>query len=165
MRKHLYFICPTDHLEPVIESTFHEENYFCSSLGNSISFDHMMMEEINQLIETKNIREITFVLSDSNKLFKEALNNQVHKAGNSLEEFFHDIKNQKKLTSVIWKKSDLQLPVLSLYLDRRIRELQSQISFWFEDKVKINAKVYNRQKKVFKDIHSELFSLKYYSQN
>lgn len=56
MQKHLYFICPTDHLETVINNTFKQENYYCNSLGNSIKFDSEMVGQINVLIETKNIR-------------------------------------------------------------------------------------------------------------
>ncbi|NME68547.1 hypothetical protein [Flammeovirga aprica] len=165
MLKHLYFICPTDHLESVIESTFREENYYFTSLGNSITFDQTKMEEINDFIESKNIKEVTFVLSDTNTFFKEALNNQFFNEGNHMNNFYHEISNQKKLTSVIWQKSDLQLPVLSLFLDRKMKELQAYINYWFEDKVKVNAKIYSRKKNVFNEIHSELYSLRYYSQN
>ncbi len=73
MRKHLYFICPTDRLEAVINARFKQENYYWTSLGNSVSFDNERVGEINALMETKSITGITFVLSDDNCMFLDAL--------------------------------------------------------------------------------------------
>ena len=63
MGKHLYFVCPTDNLETVIENHFQNKNYFLSSLGNSLGFSFEVVEEINSLIENKGITEINFVLA------------------------------------------------------------------------------------------------------
>mgnify|MGYP004137638051 CR=1 FL=1 len=65
MRKHLYFVCPTDHLETVINDHCYQENYYLTSLGNSVSFNSEFIGEINSLIEANRITEITFILSDN----------------------------------------------------------------------------------------------------
>ena len=46
MLKHLYFICPTDFLEGVIENVFKQINYYYTSLGNSITFDKDSVKQL-----------------------------------------------------------------------------------------------------------------------
>ena len=74
MKKCLYFICPTDCLESTIQSTFHQENFFYSSLGNSVNFNECELNQAKQLICDKGIREISFILADDfMKIFAEVL--------------------------------------------------------------------------------------------
>ena len=65
MRK-LYFVCPTDCLERTLDKN-RQENYYVTSLGNSVIFSEEMVEKINSFIESKGIKEITFVLSNNNR--------------------------------------------------------------------------------------------------
>ena len=66
MSRHLYFVCPTDNLEKLIEEKYPQENYYLTSLGNSIKFSNDFIVEINGLIEAKGIEKVTFVLSKNN---------------------------------------------------------------------------------------------------
>ena len=63
---HRHFVCPTDHLEAVIESHFDGDHYFVSSLGNTIDFNLKFANYLSKLIETKGITEISFVLAEDN---------------------------------------------------------------------------------------------------
>ena len=76
MQKNLYFLCPSENLEAVIEKSFPQENYFLSSLGNSISFSDDFILDINSLIESKGIGKITFILSNNNRFILDAMKNQ-----------------------------------------------------------------------------------------
>ncbi len=127
MQKHLYFICPTDYLETVIEASFLEENYFLTSLGNSLRLDSETLGEINGFIESKNINEITFVLSEDNRFFN--------------------------------KKDELKLQTISVHLNKKIRELRSQLSAWLIPGININALIYNRNTEVFVQADPDLFRL------
>ena len=77
MPKHLYFICPTDHLETVINRHYNEENYFISSLGNSIDFNKQFTAYLCDLVEAKGITEISFVLAQDNTLFNDPRKNKL----------------------------------------------------------------------------------------
>ena len=68
MLKHLYFTCPTDHLETVISESFDQENYFLSSLGNSVSFSSEFVNEVSSFIKAHSINKITFILSENNRI-------------------------------------------------------------------------------------------------
>ncbi|WP_281615744.1 hypothetical protein [Flammeovirga sp. SubArs3] len=95
MQKHLYFVCPTDHLETIIEATFKEENYYYSSLGNSVSFEKDIISEINDVIETNNIKEVTFILSNTNKLILDAIQHESQPLVIGMKRFYYDVIRQK----------------------------------------------------------------------
>ncbi len=73
MEKCLFFVCPTDYLESTISKSFHFENYFYSTLGNSIRFTDIELLEIKKLIDRAQIDQIYFVLSLDNKIVQDAL--------------------------------------------------------------------------------------------
>lgn len=161
MQKHLFFICPTDHLEIIINDTFKHENYYVTSLGNSISFNANKVEEINALIESKGINEISFVLSDNNCIVVDALEKQNFASINGLSNLYHQIIRQKERTRIIWQTQNIQTSVFSYYLTTKVDELAPQLNKWFINYLKINAKIYNRQKNVFHEVFSDLI----YNQN
>ena len=66
MEPQLYFICPTDHLEHIINDQLGGVNYFYFSLGNSLGFDVETLEQLSSFLNEKRIENISFVLSDSN---------------------------------------------------------------------------------------------------
>lgn len=165
MQKHLYFICPTDHIERIINKTFQQENYFYTSLGNSIRFDADMAAQINGLIESKNITEVTFVLSSSNQVVMDVLSQQNFSSIEGLDSFYHEITQQKERSKMLWQRSDLPIPILSHYLNQKIKELQPKISSWIVDNVHINSKIYIRKSNVFKDVYADFFCEKYVNLN
>lgn len=165
MQKHLYFICPTDHIETVINSTFLEENYYWTSLGNSVSFTRDTIQEMNTLIITKNITEITFVLSDNNKIVQDALQEQQFSDIRGLHRFYDAIIRQKQLTKLLWQTNNSKLPLISRYLHTKMKELHLSMDTEFNSQVKIGAKIYNSSEYFFSKIHAPLFHLESFNLN
>tara|TARA_B100001063_G_C16552938_1_gene446997 strand:+ start:347 stop:733 length:387 start_codon:yes stop_codon:yes gene_type:complete len=68
--------CPTDFLEPIIDLSSDELNYFYSSFGNNLALDKKILEEIGHTIEKEGIIKIIFVISENNRIILDALSNQ-----------------------------------------------------------------------------------------
>lgn len=162
MSKHLFFICPTDHLETIIDKHFHEENYYITSLGNSVNFNSQLVEEINALVEIKSVTEISFVLSDNNKIIMDALRSENFKNIRGLESFYDEISAHIKRTEVLRHVFSTEAPLITDCLNLKVQGLKPLLSNWFADKVKVNAKIYKRQKNVFEEADSDLAHLEYF---
>ena len=157
MHKHLYFVCPSDNLEGLIDKKFPQENYFLSSLGNSISFSKDIMQEVNALIELKGIDKITFILSDDNKLIFDGLRNQKFDNINVLKKLYNNISDYKKLTSKVYTEGNLQILVTSNLLNEKIKEIKLSLYDWLSSKVNIDAKIFIRKSEEFKGFPNHLF--------
>lgn len=158
MQKRLYFICPTDGLEACIDRTFRHENYYFTSLGNSLVFNAETVNEINELIETKNIEEVTFVLSDNNRLIIDALKNKEFTQISALNRFYKNLEMQKNLSNILWYESDFMVPILSHYLNSKMIEIQPYLYDWLVDRVKLTGKIFYRQKNIFREIQPDLYN-------
>ena len=123
------------------------------------------MEEINALIEANHIREITFVLSDSNSIIKDALTDQVFNSIKRLRGFYDELVADKKCTRRIWQAVDVQLPLISSYLNYKAEQLQLLLNDWLIDQVTVNAKIYFQSKRCFNEIDLHLLSMKHLSLN
>ena len=110
-------------------------------------------------METKEITEINFVLSDNNKLILDALKSQDFKNVRGLKRFYDVIIEKEKRTTAVWQTSDIQISIISYYLDLKKSELQSQLSNRLSDRIKISTKIYFRRKNVFNEIYPDIFSL------
>lgn len=154
MRKHLFFICPMDHLESVIEAEFKEENYYLTSLGNSMDFSNDLVGEINALVEVNGIREITFVLSSDNKIISNAIAKQTSGEPKTLSDFQRSILELADDFKAFWHKEGFMFTVLSSFLQKKAIELSSQISPWLSDDIKINTQIYSRCQNNFKKTNS-----------
>ncbi|MDC1162227.1 hypothetical protein OAT18_02175 [Tenacibaculum sp.] len=159
MQKHLYFLCPTDCIEPVINKTFKQENYFYSSLGNSFIFEHKTIESIKQLIRKYHIKKISFVLSINNDIVKDALGSQSFIKMRGLTNLYYQIIKQKKHSEIFWKTDYSQFSVLSYYLNSKIKELQLELGDIIDFPLEINGKIYDRFDNVFKNIYSDLICI------
>ena len=157
MHKHLYFVCPSDNLEGLIDKKFPQENYFLSSLGNSLSLSKDIMQEVSALIELKGIYKITFILSDDNKLIFDGLRNQNFDNINVLKKLYNNISNYKKLTSKVYGEENIQILVTSNLLNEKIKEIKLSLCDWLSSKVNIDAKIYIRKSDEFKGFPNELF--------
>ena len=96
----LYFICPTDNIESIINSKLTDNNFYITSLANSITFNYDFIKELYSIVESKKISEITFVLSDDNKLINDAIENKDYKNIKSLDHLNFKISLQKKFGNV-----------------------------------------------------------------
>jgi len=165
MNKLLYFTCPTDRLEPVINNTFKQENYYYTSLGNSTPFDDDLLKQLKKIIVTKEINKISFVLSNDNKILADALGSQNYSTIKGLNNFYYQIKMYKENAKALWRGRYNQLLILSYHLNNKINELKCGLNDVLTEELLINGEIYNRQKNVFCNIHSELLCLGYESFN
>lgn len=156
MRKCLYFICPTDCLETIIEKSFHQENYFFSSLGNSVCFSNNELRLTRNLIQSKKIKEITFVLSDENHIVMDALGDQDYLNITGLNNFYDKVIMQNDRLALSWQTLNPQFLMLSYFLNNKIKELKNGLSDCIAEQLNITGKIYNKVKNSFDDIYTEL---------
>ena len=152
MQKNLYFLCPSDNLEAVIEKSYPQENYFLSSLGNSISFSDDFILEINSLLESKGIGKITFILSNNNRFILDAMKNQEFKYIKELKEYYKTIEKRKVLTIKSYKNKNFTSLITSHILKTKINELNSNLFDWIRNKISIEGKIYHPTKNIFFDV-------------
>tara|TARA_B100001248_G_C27388442_1_gene460964 strand:+ start:716 stop:1213 length:498 start_codon:yes stop_codon:yes gene_type:complete len=152
MQKNLYFLCPSENLEAVIEKSFPQENYFLSSLGNSISFSDDFILDINSLIESKGIGKITFILSNNNRFILDAMKNQEFKYIKELKEYYKTIEKRKVLTIKSYKNKNFTSLITSHILKTKINELNSNLFDWIRNKISIEGKIYDPTKNIFFDV-------------
>ena len=155
MQNNLFLLCPTDCLEPIVNNTFKEENYFYTSLGNSLSLDTKTLEYIKELIINHNISNIYMVLSNDNQIVLDALKGQSFSDIRGLKTFYNNILELKKQSETSWQNNN-QFTVLSYYINSRIHQLQNYLSFLLDSQIKFYGKIYNKQEAVFNNIYSEL---------
>ena len=165
MPGHLYFICPTDYLEPIINARFKHKNYYYSSLGNSVVFDKDTINQIEVLITKYTINEISFVLSINNAMILDALGGQGFSQTKGLHGFYDDVIRQKERSKVSWQNQNNQFTILSYYLNKKIKELQLELNTLFFSGIRINGKIYDSQGNVFKEICPDLICKEYFSLN
>ena len=165
MQKILYFICPTDHLEQVINSASQEENYFITSLGNSIAFERQTIEEISELLCQKNIRKISFVLSAENQVVLDLISKEGHSKINEFSKLCSQIGVQKDLAQIIQRTGNLEFFELSYYLNEKMNLLRSKLKNSSSHSIFVNGKIYNRENKTFSSVYSELICSNYVSAN
>lgn len=163
MIKRLYLLCPTDCLEPVINSTFKQENYFYFSLGNSFIVENNTIESIKKIVKDHHIQEISFVLSNKNHIVIDALGTQDFLNMRGLRSLYNQLIKQKKHSEIFWDTDRNQFSILSYYLNSKIKELKFELGNFINSTLKINAKIYDRYDQVFKSILPDIVCMnKYY---
>jgi len=167
MQKSLYLLCPTDCLESIINSTFNNKNYFYTSLGNSVMFDNKQtLKDIKELIKKHEIRDISFVLSNTNKIILDALGNKDFLKIRGLNDFYNKITEQKEHSVLSWHTTDnRQFSILSYYLNKKIKELQLELNSLFFEPIRIHGKIYNKKENMFNNIYSDLICIEKYCLN
>ncbi|GAB1308384.1 hypothetical protein KH5_10670 [Urechidicola sp. KH5] len=156
MHKYLFFLCPTDGLEPVINEFFEQENYFYTSLGNSFALNY---KDILTIIEKNSIEKIFFILANDNQVFKDALGQQYLSDISGLDKCYKAIVLEKENTRLFWNNSYKEFTILSYYLNKKISELQHSLNQMASQPVKFIGKIYDRKLDAFQEIHSHLICL------
>jgi hypothetical protein len=164
MQNNLFLICPTDGLEPVINTAFKQENYFYTSLGNSFISNKKTIKHIVQLIEQKDISDIYFIISNDNKIIIDALGNQCFSGIKGLNHLYNEITIQKKRSERVTYRHKRKFSLLSFYLNKKINELQLQLNNLSSQPI-VGGKIYSRNQNEFIDIYSSLVCLDKYHLN
>lgn len=162
MQKHLYFICPTDHLEATINRVSKQEVYYYTSLGNSVTLDVDTVRRIKELIVIKNIEKISFVLSYDNSVLIDAMKRQHSPEIKGLNDFYNRITKQKDHVKTLWQTPNNQHLILSYYLKNKIDQLRKSLLI---DQLNISGKIYDRRKNIFNDIYADLLCLESFNLN
>lgn len=165
MRKYLHFVCPTDHLESVIKYTYKGDHFFLSSLGNSETFDTDSLRQIKKMLEIHDIRQIIFVLSDNNRIVRDALNKQNISKFEGLQSLSKQVIEKKENCELRWQTYDLQFLILSWHLHNKVQSLQYELEEEFHDQLIIQAKIYKRRENTFCNIYSDLIFREDFSLN
>ncbi len=165
MQKYLFLVCPTDCLEHTINKTFKYENFFYTSLGNSFIYDSKTIDYIRHFVRKHHIEEIYFVLSMDNKIVSDVSGNNEFSNIRSLTNFYKDITKQKEHSQLLFQRSNDQFTVLSYFLNKKIKELESQLTDLSNHSIQIGGKIYHRDQNVFTNIRSDLVCLQKYHQN
>jgi len=164
MPKSLYLTCPTDCLESVINNTFSNENYFYTSLGNSVCLNTTTIQYITKLINKHQITEISFVITTTNAIVLDAIGTQKFSDIRGLDSFYAEIEKQKKHSEKIYQ-SNQHFYLLSYFLRRKINQLQLQLQNRINHSLTISGKIYNTFENRFENIFSELFYIEEYYLN
>ena len=160
----LYFICPTDNIESIINSKLNDNNFYITSLANSITFNYNFIKELYSIIESKKISEITFVLSDDNRLINDALENKENKNIRSLDHLNLKIYSHKNFFKKESTISKIRQDIISYLLNQKKNELKN-ITDSLGLKLDINAKVYNKEVNEFTKVKSKLLNLESFNLN
>ena len=67
-----------------------------------MTFDHDMVGQIRDFLEVNHIREISFVLSDDNRIVSDALKKQTYSKLEGLHHFYKQIIKDKKYSDLLW---------------------------------------------------------------
>ena len=160
----LYFICPTDNIESIINSKLNDNNFYITSLANSITLNYNFIRELYLIIESKKIREITFVLSDDNRLINDILENKDNKNIRSLDHLNLEIYSHKNFFKKELTISEIRLYIISYLLNQKKNELKN-ITDSLGLKLDINAKVYNKEFNEFTKVKSKLINMEFFNLN
>ena len=165
MQSHLYFICPTDHLEPIINEAFQNDNYYYTSLGNSIVFNTSTVGQIQELIKDQGIQKITFVLSDENAIILDGIGQKAFTDISGLSHFYNGLVNQSTALNMVWKSFDFQTALFSYYLQSKIVQLENKFLRTPYFDIPLNGLIYKKEQGVFNNIYGHLIYKDYFSLN
>ena len=165
MNASLFFLCPTDCLESIVNKKYIGENYFYNSLGNNLTLDSITLESIKSLVCRHNIRNIYLVLSEQNKIAVDVMEGQTFPKIRGLQNFNNSINQSKKQSELFWKTSEPVFSALSYYLNQKIRQLQLNLSHVLTQSVNLEGKIYIKSQNKFVDIYPDVVCFRDYSLN
>lgn len=158
MMTRLFLICPTDFLETKLNKMFKGENYFLTSLANSIDFGSENIGQIKKLLIEKNVEEIIVVIRSDNNLVKE---NHLLKACINNKALSNILKNSNQCNRFInhFKRSeDTQMLFNSCLLNNKVQALQNELKD-LDLSISVDPLIYNSSdEKLDKTIHPVLTS-------
>ncbi|CAL2060914.1 conserved hypothetical protein [Tenacibaculum sp. 190524A05c] len=152
MQKSLYFVCPTDAMECIINHSSNSENYFYTSLGNAIQLNDKVIDSLKDLIVNKSISEVLIVISNDNRIIQDAIGNKEFSQIKGLNEIYESIEIQRNFKNVFWQSSYCQDSLLNGYLRSKIKEIQEILDKSGLNPIKVSGKIYDKGESVFTDV-------------
>jgi hypothetical protein len=127
--------------------------------------DETSLKQIAELIQKKEITEISFVLSEDNSIALGALSSQNFSKIRGLKESYKKFNNHKKNVMDSWKTYNYHTLILSYHLNQKIRELEIGLLKYFSNQPKIKGKLYSKPYNSFRNVYSNLICIKSNSLN
>ena len=159
----LYFICPTDNIEPIINYRSNSTNYFYTSLGNSFSDNTGLI--IRDLIIQKSIQKRKIILKLNNKIIADSLFKQNYISYGLLENHYQQIKKFECLKNQSIQNSSYKKIVTSKIINYKITELKNQLNKIGISNVKICGEIFDSYNKTFNKIYPPIIHLKKHQLN
>lgn len=161
----LFLVCPTDFLESKInEVNYNSNNYFYTSLGNSLNTDLKTFLGIKEILNKHSIEEVHFVLSSSNKIILDALKGQSFSSIRNLNNYHKKI-NQLKAHKICKTQDETEYLSISFYLNNKIKEVQQFLNISSLASVKVTGLIYDSKTDHFENIYPALFCLEHFQLN
>lgn len=142
--RHLYLICPTDHLERAICNCFAGDHYFVTSLGNAIAFNDEEIQEFNRWMIACAINNITFVLADDNRFVREALASTRVISTPSDNPLAPDLARALNLGLKQHPTLTDPLAITASLLEHKVQQLQAKLNGAHGPKIHVDATIYKR---------------------
>ena len=161
----LYFICPTDCLESVINLAFVNQNHFYTSLGNSVVFDAEMANVVKALVLKHHIKSIYFVLALNNIIVSDVLENQAVYPITDLKNTYAIHIDKKRPTQIPSQLRTHRSVLLSHHLNQKISGLQQILQTLGLDHIAVSGKIYDKDRDEFDKIYSALICTAYFALN
>lgn len=164
MQRQLFFICPSDCLEPKINTSYTQENYFYTSLGNAVDFDSNTVLELKQLMLAKNIRRVFFMLSDDNRFIFDSTTRKTSSSIEVVQSLCAVSALENKLVQLFWKKCDTKKVILTNLMNTKIEAFKLALGFSSEE-LDVKGIIYEKAKNNFNEIQSFAYHKRLYNLN
>lgn len=161
----LFLVCPTDFLESKInEVNYNSNNYFYTSLGNSLNTDLKTLLHIKEILNKHSIDEVHFVLSSSNKIILDALKGQSFSRIRNMDNYYKKI-NRLKAHKICNTPEDTKYLPISYYLNNKIKEVRQFLNISSSASINVTGLIYDSKTDNFENIYPALYCLEYFQLN
>jgi len=156
MAKHLFMICPTDFIEPIVRKNFDGQKYFYTSLGNTFNVGQNSVDDLIAVVQKHEIEEITFIISEKNKIILDATQGQKFRNIRGLQHSYERINDKRNLSHQMWSSHEQHILFLSYYLSEKVNKLRKHLRANSLTMLAVNAKIYSQKYNSFRGIYPEI---------
>jgi len=160
MASNLNFICPTDHIESAVHQYLDGEHYFFTSLGNSVSLDYDVVNRLISLLHEKQISRVNFIISNKNRIVKDAILHQDHKAVRGLHSFYSRIISYLHESQDVYQSNSQFNLLLSYFLNAQMNALIIKLNSLGISNIHVSGLIYDSELSSFSEIYSALICQK-----
>jgi len=165
MKHVLNFVCPTDHLETIIDQSFDHLNFYCTSLGNCLKIDAGFIASLISIINKNKIGFVYFILSDQNEIIKDAIQNRNYSDIRGLSKLSIRLEGLSEKSREIWDTEELYSLIVSNHLNLMIKELAFNLKDKTAQNIVIQGKIYQHDTATFSNVFPDTVSEKYLNLN
>jgi hypothetical protein len=105
-------------------------------------------------LEGKNIKKISFVLSDTNTVVSDAMKLKSASSLDGMKRFYSEVASENDITFELWRRCDSRNVILSNLLSRKMERFKSLMKNGSMERLEITGMIYCKGERKFKDIQS-----------